>query len=187
MLQKNVEWTSNVGHFDSVTQWQRLQANTRRISVYFDEFYRHKVFKKKKKQTSKLQVTYLEMSEAPGNHKVANLIFKLSLIREGFHETSWFEREFLRQIWHFDNYQKSLATRHAVSLVEFSESFTYHYCSSCVTITYKPIWLTDVFIYVLLRYSSCVQTERKFDHGCLAPAVSEQASEQAGSADKTNG
>lgn len=31
------------------------------------------------------------MSEAPGNHKVANLIFKLSLIREGFHETSWFD------------------------------------------------------------------------------------------------
>lgn len=164
-----------------------FRQTSRRISVYFDEFYRHKVFKKKKQQTSKLQVTYLEMSEAPGNHKVANLIFKLSLIREGFHETSWFEREFLGQIWHFDNYQKSLATRHAVSLVEFSESFTYHYCSSCVTITYKPIWLTDVFIYVLLRYSSCVQTERKFDHGCLAPAVSEQASEQAGSADKTNG
>ena len=68
------------------------------ISVYFDEFYRHKVFKKKKQQTSKLQVTYLEMSEAPGNHKVADLIFKLSLTREGFHETSWFEREFLRQI-----------------------------------------------------------------------------------------
>ena len=42
-------------------------------------------------------------------------------------------------------------------------------------------------MYVLLRYSSCVQTERKFDHGCLAPAVSEQASEQAGRADKTNG
>lgn len=154
-----------------------FRQTSRRISVYFDEFYRHKVFKKKKQQTSKLQVTYLEMSEAPGNRKVANLIFKLSLIREGFHETSWFEREFLRQIWHFDNYQKSLATRHAVSLVEFSESFTYHYCSSCVTITYN----------VLLRYSSCVQTERKFDHGCLAPAVSEQASEQAGSADKTNG
>ena len=57
-----------------------------------------KFSKRKKKQTSKLQVTYLEMSEAPGNHKVANLIFKLSLIREGFHETSWFEREFLRQI-----------------------------------------------------------------------------------------
>lgn len=130
-----------------------FRQTSRRISVYFDEFYRHKVFKKKKQQTSKLQVTYLEMSEAPGNHKVANLIFKLSLIREGFHETSWFEREFLRQIWHFDNYQKSLATRHAVSLVEFSESFTYHYCSSCVTITYKPIWLTEfLYMFVALQF-----------------------------------
>ena len=138
MLQKNVEWTSNVGHFDSVTQWQRLQANiTPHISLFWRVLLAQSF--QKEKTTNKQTTGNLFRNEwSAWQPQGGKFDFQTFINPRRF---PWNV-----VVWHFDNYQKSLATRHAVSLVEFSESFTYYYCSS--TITYKPIRLIDWCFYI---------------------------------------